>query len=204
MKKIFRKAFALIAISAMSIGVTSCDSETLTQLLPYILQMLMGGQAQTYSGSAELMGLEYSTEIKNDDGTAALFYMKSDSIKTVNNIQATVQVQQSGGQSVATITVPTLEIGGRVITNLQVAGVPVTDGILEGGYQWAYTCNRQYGTEVQEVSVTEQNQATYHYDLIEGYVKSTSENTATLYFYASVYMGSEVYNVKYTGTLIKQ
>lgn len=199
MKKIFRKAFALIAIATMGIGVTSCDSETIAQLLPAILQMLMGGQAQTYSGSAELMGLEDSGEV-DKDGEAILLYMKSDSVKTVNNIQATVQVQQNA----ATITIPTLEIGGRVLTNVQVAGIPVTDGVFEGGYQWAYTCNRQYGTDIQEISVTEQNQATYHYDLLEGYVRSNSDDSATLYFYASIYMGSEVYNVKYTGTLVKQ
>ncbi len=195
MKKIFRKAFALIAIATMGIGVTSCDSETIAQLLPAILQMLMGGQAQTYSGSAQLEGAtiyEY-----DEDGVAQCILMDSDSIKTVKDFQVSVQVHQN----LATITIPSLEIGGRVLTNIQTE-ITINDGVLEGGYIWAYSCSRQFGNEQEQITVTEQNQDTYNFYLVEGAIKSSSETSAVFTFDAYIFMGTERYGIKYNGIIV--
>ena len=195
MKKIIRKVFVVLAFIGVGTGVTSCDSETLTTLLPYIIELLMGGQTQTYSGTAEVEGL-----LVDKTSSTGFIQMPNATKKTVT-ASATVQVSQN----TATITLTQVEIGGRTLTNLQVAGVPIENGVLEGGYQWAYTCERQYGTDaVEQISVTEENQATYHYDLLSGSIQAASDNSAILTFDACVYMGDEVYNITYKGQLVQQ
>lgn len=195
MKKIIRKVFIVLAFLGIGTGFTSCDSETLSTLLPYILQLLMGGQSQTYSGTAEVEGL--LTDATSKTG----FVQMPGAEKTTVTASATVQVSQNQ----ATITFTQLEIGGRVLTNLQVAGIPIENGVLEGGYQWAYTCERQYGTSAAEqISVTDDNQKTYHYDLLSGSIQATSDNSAVLTLEACVYMGEEVYNISYKGQLVQQ
>ncbi|MBO4663595.1 MAG: hypothetical protein J5663_04175 [Bacteroidaceae bacterium] len=198
MKKIFSKALVVLAFLSAGTGLSSCDSETLSTILPYVLQLLMGGQTQTYSGTAEVEGL--IADGTNADGSTKYKYMEGGEKKTVT-ASASVQVSQN----TATITLTQVEIGGRTLTNLQVAGVPIENGVLEGGYQWAYTCERQYGANaVEQISVTEENQATYHYDLLSGSIQSTTDNSAILTFEACVYMGNEAYNIKYTGQLVQQ
>ena len=195
MKKIIRKVFVVLAFIGVGTGVTSCDSETLTTLLPYIIELLMGGQTQTYSGTAEVEGL-----LVDKTSSTGFIQMPNATKKTVT-ASATVQVSQN----TATITLTQVEIGGRTLTNLQVAGVPIENGVLEGGYQWAYTCERQYGTDaVEQISVTEENQTTYHYDLLSGSIQAASDNSAILTFDACVYMGDEVYNISYKGQLVQQ
>ena len=195
MKKIIRKVFVVLAFIGAGTGFTSCDSETLQVLLPTILELLMGGQTQTYSGTAEVEGL--LTDATSKTG----FIQMPGAEKKSVTASATVQVSQN----TATITFTQLEIGGRVLTNLQVANVPIENGVLEGGYQWAYTCERQYGTAAAEqISVTEENQGTYHYDLLSGSIQSASDNSAVLTLEACVYMGDEVYNISYKGQLVQQ
>ena len=195
MKKVIRNVFVTLALLGSGAGLTSCDSETLQVLLPAIIQMLMGGQTQTYSGTAEVEGLVV-------DATSSTGYSQMpNATKTTVTASATVQVSQN----TATITFTQLEIGGRVLTNLQVAGVPIENGVLEGGYQWAYTCERQYGTAAAEqISVTDDNQKTYHYDLLSGSIQASSDNSAVLTLEACVYMGEEVYNISYKGQLVQQ
>lgn len=195
MKKVIRNVFVALALLGSGAGLTSCDSETLQVLLPTILQLLMGGQTQTYSGTAEVEGL-----LVDKTSSTGFIQMPNATKKTVT-ASATVQVSQN----TATITLTQVEIGGRTLTNLQVAGVPIENGVLEGGYQWAYTCERQYGTDaVEQISVTDENQATYHYDLLSGSIQSAADNSAILTFEACVYMGDEVYNITYKGQLVQQ
>ncbi len=195
MKKVIRNVFVALALLGSGAGLTSCDSETLQVLLPAIIQMLMGGQTQTYSGTAEVEGL-----LVDKTSSTGFIQMPNATKKTVT-ASATVQVSQN----TATITLTQVEIGGRTLTNLQVAGVPIENGVLEGGYQWAYTCERQYGTDaVEQISVTDENQATYHYDLLSGSIQSAADNSAILTFEACVYMGDEVYNISYKGQLVQQ
>jgi len=203
MKKIFRNTLVALAFLGTGTGLTSCDSETITSLLPVLLELLMGGQAQTYSGTAQLEGLE-STGETDKDGNVILKYMDTDSIKTAT-ITATVQVSNNA----ATITIPELKVGGRTLTNIQVAGIGITNGVLEGGYQWAYTCTRQYGTTSESISVVadgtaNDNSKTYHFDLLSGKVVTNSDNSATFTFEACVYMGTEAYNITYNGALVQQ
>ena len=195
MKIVIRNVFVALALLGSGAGLTSCDSETLQVLLPTILQLLMGGQTQTYSGTAEVEGL-----LVDKTSSTGFIQMPNATKKTVT-ASATVQVSQN----TATITLTQVEIGGRTLTNLQVAGVPIENGVLEGGYQWAYTCERQYGTDaVEQISVTDENQATYHYDLLSGSIQSAADNSAILTFEACVYMGDEVYNITYKGQLVQQ
>ncbi|GEM_PF-3269267 len=195
MKKVIRNVFVALALLGSGAGLTSCDSETLQVLLPAIIQMLMGGQAQTYSGTAEVEGL-----VVDKTSSTGYSQMPGAEKKSVT-ASATVQVSQN----TATITLTQVEIGGRTLTNLQVAGVPIENGVLEGGYQWAYTCERQYGTNAAEqITVTDDNKATYHYDLLSGSIQSAADNSAILTFEACVYMGEEAYNITYKGQLVQQ
>jgi hypothetical protein len=198
MKKVIRNVFVALALLGSGAGLTSCDSETLQALLPAIIQMLMGGQVQTYSGTAELEGLEISSY--NEKGEPIYLHMKTDFQKTAP-MAATVQVSQN----TATITIPQFEVGGRVIKNLTVSGVTIENGTFEGGYQWAYTCTRSYGdVQDEQISVTTENQDKYHFDLLEGSIKATEDNSANFYMYACLYIDKEAYNIAYRGTLVKQ
>jgi hypothetical protein len=193
MKKIIRNVFVALALLGSGAGLTSCDSETLQALLPTILELLMGGQVQTYSGTAEVEGL-----LADNTSSTGFIQMPGAEKKTVA-ASATVQVSQN----TATITLTQVEIGGRTLTNLQVR-VPIENGVFQPGYQWPYTCERQYGTsEAEPINVPEITD-TYHYDLLSGSIQNVTENSATLTFVASVYMGEEAYNITYKGQLVQQ
>ena len=193
MKKIIRNVFVALALLGSGAGLTSCDSETLQALLPTILELLMGGQVQTYSGTAEVEGL-----LADNTSSTGFIQMPGAEKKTVA-ASATVQVSQN----TATITLTQVEIGGRTLTNLQVR-VPIENGVFQPGYQWPYTCERQYGTsEAEPINVPETTD-TYHYDLLSGSIQNVTENSATLTFVASVYMGEEAYNITYKGQLVQQ
>ena len=194
MKKFIRNVFVALALLGSGAGLTSCDSETLQVLLPTILELLMGGQTQTYSGTAEVEGL-----LADNTSSTGFIQMPGAEKKTVA-ASATVQVSQN----TATITLTQVEIGGRTLTNLQVR-VPIENGVFQPGYQWPYTCERQYGTAAAEqISVTDDNQKTYHYDLLSGSIQASSDNSAVLTLEACVYMGEEVYNISYKGQLVQQ
>lgn len=193
MKKVIRNVFVALALLGSGAGLTSCDSETLQALLPTILELLMGGQVQTYSGTAEVEGL-----LADNTSSTGFIQMPGAEKKTVA-ASATVQVSQN----TATITLTQVEIGGRTLTNLQVR-VPIENGVFQPGYQWPYTCERQYGTsEAEPINVPEITD-TYHYDLLSGSIQNVTENSATLTFVASVYMGEEAYNITYKGQLVQQ
>ena len=193
MKKFIRNVFVALALLGSGAGLTSCDSETLQVLLPTILELLMGGQTQTYSGTAEVEGL-----VVDKTSSTGYSQMPGATKKTVA-ASATVQVSQN----TATITLTQVEIGGRTLTNLQVR-VPIENGVFQPGYQWPYTCERQYGTsEAEPINVPEITD-TYHYDLLSGSIQNVTENSATLTFVVSVYMGEEAYNITYKGQLVQQ
>ena len=193
MKKVIRNVFVALALLGSGAGLTSCDSETLQALLPTILELLMGGQVQTYSGTAEVEGL-----LADNTSSTGFIQMPGAEKKTVA-ASATVQVSQN----TATITLTQVEIGGRTLTNLQVR-VPIENGVFQPGYQWPYTCERQYGTrEAEPINVPEITD-TYHYDLLSGSIQSAADNSAILTFEACVYMGEEAYNITYKGQLVQQ
>lgn len=200
MKKFFRKALVLIAILGMGTGVTSCDEDTIT-VIASILQQLMGGNSQSYVGSADLVGLKITDET-DKDGSPIYLYLDTDSVKTVNNMQVNITVQNQQ----ASITIPTVNVGGRTLQNIQVGGIAIDqNGTMEGdGTLYIFSCSRDINGRTENIVGNEENINTTQFALFSGSVVSNGTNSAVLKLNIQITIEGEIYQINYNGSLAQQ
>lgn len=195
MKKIFRKTFVLVALAVTSIGVTSCDSETIAQLLPYILQMLMGGQAQTFTGSMQAQRL-VREDVTNNNW---LFANDKDQTYFYESTQTSeLQVTGTEGNQTANLTIPTIQFEGITISGLSMEGIRYSTNnnvatLGEGAFYFSVTRTENGNTETITSDKTNED---YFYVYFEG---GNISSSGVLTYSISLIMGTEAINIKYSG-----
>lgn len=153
-----------------------------------------------FTGPAYFEGLE---KIDKSDNYK---YMDRDSVKSTILV-AYIYAQESLNNDVATIFISDIKVGGRKLTRLKVR-IGIKDGVLEDDRKYGYSCTRQYGETIEDVSVIDDgtandNSSSYYLSLHSGKVEGYS-GVYSFTFEATVYMGNETYNITYYGTAIKE
>ena len=196
MKKVIRKVFVVLAFIGVGTGVTSCDSETLTTLLPYILQILMGGQQTQFSGEMSTHRLVREKLDKNAEwvfptGMSANYRFKSTQA-------VTLQVTGTTDAQTANIDIPTIQFDDITITGVTMQGIPYSTNGTEatlGSQAFYYTITRTENGKTETITSDESNEDYYHIYFSGGKVT----NDGKLTFSISLIMGTEAINADYTG-----
>ena len=110
MKKILM-AVSLCLLLAGAGVMTSCDSDTINQ----ILSMILGGQTYTYGGTAQLQCLAEYSEARSG-------YTKEQ--KGTANIQVQLQSNSIGGT--CTLTIPAITVGEFKMGQITLSGLQLT------------------------------------------------------------------------------
>ena len=113
MKKFFKKAFIFIALGAMSLTTTSCDSDTVQEIVSMLITNLTNLNGQTYQyqcqGKAEVLTMNAAGEY-NTSG--------------VSQFNGVFSVRYSG--ATANVTVPAMKIGNVDMSLVTISGLALT------------------------------------------------------------------------------
>ena len=204
MKKFNRSALTIAAILGMSMSLTSCDEDTITTILNVVSQ-LMGGQAQTFSGTAHTSQLT-RPNVKSGWSWADKDSLTSSKTQTSMACQVSFSTETDAETNTSyksvSITIPTLTYGSNSFTNLVIYGGPFTTvnnstGTFNtsGGAYYYTTDNYTNGSN--SLSITEQTE-NYWAVIYDGKITSDA-----ITFSYSIIAGTEAYNGTYVGSLIK-
>ena len=182
MKKILKVVLLSLAVIGGGMSVTSCDEETITQ----ILSLLVGGQASTYSGTATLECLEGTYEPMNYASLA----------KGTATLQATVSPSSLNGT--ATLTIQGVTLGDVTIGEVNL-------------YNLAYTANSDNTQCTMDLGESSSITGTFTYNgqSHEGssaYIGKAIATASTLTLEMTLYFGDEMteaVNLTYSGKVVE-
>lgn len=187
MKKLFSRALICASLLTGSFSLSSCDSDTIAEIINTALQLLQTGTTYTYTGTGNAESL-----ISN--GTS----YTSDK-KVSGSFNVTVNVDNSG--TTATLTIPAFTCGSLSMTEC-------TFGSLILG-----TKDNKNVLSIDENNTTIAGQISYNgqtYDVSNLYIECTLDDSQIAIGSMSIYFGEPngsnypvVMNFSYTGKIVQ-